>query len=416
MLVPALSAGALENTDASDFVQPEATPPLGHEPPLPIPELFPEGVCVPDQGCLDVPLLVDEHGDTMTGPLRLMAGLTIESGGFVCGGCVDTGDIALSAVTTSRLADAAATTEKIADGAIVTGKIADGAVIPSKLAEAYYNQAASDARFLGISAKAVDADSVDGIDSSQLLRSDESGTLAGTLTATGDLHSQGLVRADMGACIASDCRDHWPSGPLDRMRQTNGKSIEWAYCCVEGGTMRLGGAPGGYGVFNVGSTPAIRLGRENDDAGFIPRNTVVTVGVAYGLGSDGSSGVGLVLVDGPVNLVKYGLGDASQPGQIRAKYTNDTTGSLLETDWTTYVNGETAYFEIQALVRGNSPVVGSRIVDVTLLKNGAEVTSIQGVRVSAANSLMASFFDSGGSTTHPNTFWLLGAAGSITYP
>jgi len=121
-------------------------------------------------------------------------------------------------------------------------------------------------------------------------------------------------------------------------------------------------------------------------------------------------------VDGPVNLVKYGLGDASQPGQIRAKYTNDTTGSLLETDWTTYVNGETAYFEIQALVRGNSPVVGSRIVDVTLLKNGAEVTSIQGVRVSAANSLMASFFDSGGSTTHPNTFWLLGAAGSITYP
>jgi hypothetical protein len=50
---------------------------------------------------------------------------------------------------------------------------------------------------LGATDKAVDSDKLDGLNSSQLLRSDVSGTITGNLTATGHVYSRGYVYVNM---------------------------------------------------------------------------------------------------------------------------------------------------------------------------------------------------------------------------
>ncbi len=62
--------------------------------------------------------------------------------------------------------------------------------------ERYYTEAESDARFLAIGGKAADADALDGLDSSVFLRRDGSGSIAGSLTLSGDLSAAGAIRAN----------------------------------------------------------------------------------------------------------------------------------------------------------------------------------------------------------------------------
>lgn len=57
----------------------------GADPLAPVHEDLPEAACLPDSpagpgSCLDVPLLVDAHGDTMTGPLTMLANVRFPAG------------------------------------------------------------------------------------------------------------------------------------------------------------------------------------------------------------------------------------------------------------------------------------------------------------------------------------------------
>lgn len=97
-------------------------------------------------------------------------------------GAVGTTELGSDAVNGDKIADDVINSEHIAAGAIDTEHIADGQVTAGKLAEAYYTEAESDARFLGITAKAADSDKLDNLDSTQFLRSDADDTTTGRLT------------------------------------------------------------------------------------------------------------------------------------------------------------------------------------------------------------------------------------------
>lgn len=70
LLLPGLAAALAPPAPATD----------GHQDDLALPLPPPDAVCLPDQGCVDVPLLVDEHGDTMFGDLT-MDGADVVLGG-----------------------------------------------------------------------------------------------------------------------------------------------------------------------------------------------------------------------------------------------------------------------------------------------------------------------------------------------
>jgi hypothetical protein len=61
-----------------------------------------------------------------------------------------------------------------------------------------YSKSESDANYLGKTAKAEDSEKIDGINSTQLVRSDISGTINGTLTTTGDLIAGQAGRVEVG--------------------------------------------------------------------------------------------------------------------------------------------------------------------------------------------------------------------------
>jgi len=112
----------------------------------------------------------------------------------IAAGAVDTTELAADAVNGDKIADDAINSEHIAAGAIDTEHIADSQVTAGKLAEAYYTEAESDARFLGITAKAADSDKLDNLNSTQFLRSDADDTLVGSLTIDND--NSGVVNED----------------------------------------------------------------------------------------------------------------------------------------------------------------------------------------------------------------------------
>jgi hypothetical protein len=99
---------------------------------------------------------------------------------------VDGTKIAADAVDGTKIADDAINSEHIAAGAIDTEHIADSQVTAGKLAEAYYTETESDARFLGITAKAADSDKLDNLDSTQFLRADQDDTMVGALVIDDD--------------------------------------------------------------------------------------------------------------------------------------------------------------------------------------------------------------------------------------
>ncbi len=88
-----------------------------------------------------------------------------------------------------NIADSSITSEKIADGAIMDADIAAGASIsPSKISGTAWTST-NDGAWSGL-----DADIVDGINSSQFLRNDTSGTISGNLTVDGSITHQTETR------------------------------------------------------------------------------------------------------------------------------------------------------------------------------------------------------------------------------
>jgi hypothetical protein len=104
----------------------------------------------------------------------------------IAAGAVDTTELAADAVDGTKIADDAIAAEHLATNAVTTDAILAGNVTAAKLAEAYYTEAESDARFLGITAKAADSDKLDNLDSTQFLRSDADDTMVGRLSIDND--------------------------------------------------------------------------------------------------------------------------------------------------------------------------------------------------------------------------------------
>ena len=114
-------------------------------------------------------------------------------------GAVGTTELEGDAVNGDKIADDVINSEHIAAGAIDTEHIADSQVTAGKLAEAYYTETESDARFLGISAKAADSDKLDNLNSTQFLRSDIADTFDAALTVTGVLDANDVVKITDGS-------------------------------------------------------------------------------------------------------------------------------------------------------------------------------------------------------------------------
>lgn len=74
----------------------------------------------------------------------------------------------------------------------------------------YYTEAESDARFLAADGKAADAELLDGLDASQFLRSDTSGTVRGDLTVEGRVQARAigvLARVDQDGAASTEALD-----------------------------------------------------------------------------------------------------------------------------------------------------------------------------------------------------------------
>lgn len=100
------------------------------------------------------------------------------SGTVITGGTVGASQLASGAVTTDKLAGGAVSTAKLANASVTAEKIAPGAIDYSKIVAGPGSN--------------LNADLLDGIDSSQFLRNDRDGTLSGKLTVTGAVTAQGL--------------------------------------------------------------------------------------------------------------------------------------------------------------------------------------------------------------------------------
>lgn len=105
-----------------------------------------DGPCLGTLRCINIPFLVDESGDTMTGKLTLAPGADL-----ACAECVHPEDVAFG-----------------------------------------YAHSASKG------GKAADAELLDGLDAAQFLRSDQSGVLGGDLAVAGMLRPGGLVLPALG--------------------------------------------------------------------------------------------------------------------------------------------------------------------------------------------------------------------------
>jgi len=147
---------------------------------------------------------------------------------------VDTTELAADAVNGDKIADDAVAAEHLATNAVTTDAILAGNVTAAKLAEAYYTEAESDDRFLGITAKAADSDKLDNLDSTQFLRSDADDTMVGRLSIDNDEdivnswslyvdgnHGDGSVTVGYGSAsvVISDAGDYpslsWRSANLN---------------------------------------------------------------------------------------------------------------------------------------------------------------------------------------------------------
>ena len=117
----------------------------------------------------------------------------------VCTGCVGETDLATSAVTGQKIKNGAVNSAKIYDGAITNADISSAAAIDASKISGTAWTSTNDGSGTGL-----DADTVDGIEASEFLRTDVSGTIAGDLTATGNLSGTGV-------CIGVDCRSTWPA-------------------------------------------------------------------------------------------------------------------------------------------------------------------------------------------------------------
>lgn len=202
-------------------------------------------------------------------------------------------------------------------------------------------------------------------------------------------------------------------GPHGSLKATQGRVMEWTY--EASGSQHLNGGRDGSIAANV--NPRIFLGMPGaPQNGFIPAGTIVNVGATYLLSSSSAccpSNAGVVLIDSAVDLVKFSLGDAAHPGKIRIQYVSDATGATVQADWTTCADGERAFLDLEYAVRGNGGGGASRVLDVTLTKNGLDPKVVTGIRYPESAALtdgLPSSYDPG------NAHHLLAAAGRIAYP
>lgn len=100
------------------------------------------------------------------------------SGTVITSGTVGAGQLASGAVTTDKIAGGAVSTAQLANASVTAEKIAPGAIDFSKLVAGPGSN--------------LNADLLDGIDSSQFLRNDRDGTLSGKLTVTGAVTTSAL--------------------------------------------------------------------------------------------------------------------------------------------------------------------------------------------------------------------------------
>jgi hypothetical protein len=112
--------------------------------------------------------------------------------------CISATEIVNSAVTAAKIQASAVTTAKILDGTVANADISTMAAIsPSKISGTAWT-ATTDGSGSGL-----DADSLDGMSSSQFLRNDEGGTVAGDLEVAGNFTLSGNITSSGDICIGA---------------------------------------------------------------------------------------------------------------------------------------------------------------------------------------------------------------------
>ena len=133
----------------------------------------------------------------------------------------------------------------------------------------YYTETESDARFLGISAKAADSNLLDGIDSASFLRSDANDTATGQITLSGGVSSNGKdYYSDNGAFIANDADGAFATRTGNNIDHIwhNDSSNTWHFCSDT--TYKNGGNSTVYaGAFSAGGSTVWHAGNDGSGSG-----------------------------------------------------------------------------------------------------------------------------------------------------
>lgn len=121
---------------------------------------------------------------------------------------------------------------------------------------------------------------------------------------------------------------------------------------------------------------------------FLPVNTVITGAIAVKFAGTGATTTAVKNLfiwhtgTGAKTIKMYSRNDATHPRKLRFEYQRDSDGAVIEEDWTTWGDDETAVIEIEVTMKGDSTVSASaRVVDVTLRKNGGAVKTVVGIRM-----------------------------------
>lgn len=133
----------------------------------------------------------------------------------VCTGCVGATDLATNAVTGQKIQNSAVTGTKIQNNAVTTTKISDGTIVEADIADSAITSAkisdgtiASDDILDGtitaakINRTGLDADTLDGVEASQLLQNGQDGTVGGLSMSAGNITS-----ASGGDICIGDCTE-----------------------------------------------------------------------------------------------------------------------------------------------------------------------------------------------------------------
>ena len=235
----------------------------------------------------------------------------------------------ITSATTTAVAGVSSTSFS---GGVLTINTSDGSSYTTDFDTRYFTETEANANFLGINAKAADSDTLDGLNSTQFLRSDANDTTTGRLSASGGITSNATGAAVGAAGLEVGVAQNNTAALI--LGQNN--VINWRIRNqATTGTLEFSGATSGdvkmaidtSGNVGIGTTnpstilhlagdasPTITLTSSSGPRSYIESNTVGSVGIAADESNTGTSSNINFRVDGAERMRIYDSGDISIKG------------------------------------------------------------------------------------------------------